>query len=91
MTAPLTTPMTTHASSPTPSSPISPDTITLVVNGNPQTTTARTLAQWVEQQGQSANAVATALNGQFVPRALRAEQALAEGDTIVTFQPIEGG
>nr|WP_295783629.1 sulfur carrier protein ThiS [Rhodoferax sp.] len=66
-------------------------TITLVVNGVAQTTTAQTLAQWVEQQGQFPQAVATALNSQFVPRALRTTQALADGDTIVTFQPIEGG
>jgi len=65
--------------------------ITLMVNGSPQTTTARTLAQWVEQQGQSQQAVATALNSEFVPRALRAAQPLTDGDTIVTFQPIEGG
>ena len=69
----------------------STSTIALTVNGVPQTTTARTLAHWVEQQGQSVNAVATALNGQFLPRALRATQALTDGDTIVTFQPIEGG
>ncbi len=66
-------------------------TIALVVNGAAQTTTACTLAQWVEQQGQRQQAVATALNGQFVPRALRGAQVLAEGDSIVTFQPIEGG
>ena len=66
-------------------------TLTLTVNGSPQTTTARTLAQWVEQQGQSANGVATALNSQFVPRSLRTTQALNDGDTLVTFQPIEGG
>ena len=70
---------------------ISEPCITLQVNGCAQTTTARTIAQWVEQQGLSQHAVATALNGQFVPRTLRTTQALAEGDTIVTFQPIEGG
>lgn len=70
---------------------INAPTITLVVNGAAQTTTARTLAQWVEQRGQSPNAVATALNSEFVPRGLRAQRPLAEGDTIVTFQPIEGG
>ena len=66
-------------------------TISLTVNGSTQTTTARTLAQWVEQQGQSANRVATALNSQFVPRAMRTTQALKDGDILVTFQPIEGG
>ena len=65
--------------------------ITLLVNGAIQTTTARTLAQWVEQQGQLPQAVATAVNGQFVPRAMRVAHALNEGDTLVTFQPIEGG
>ncbi|QTN30201.1 sulfur carrier protein ThiS [Rhodoferax sp. AJA081-3] len=66
-------------------------TITLTVNGGLHTTTARTLAQWVEQQGQLPQAVATALNGEFVPRNLRATQTLSDGDTIITFQPIEGG
>ena len=66
-------------------------TITLLVNGTAQTTTARTLAQWVEQQGQSPQTVATALNSEFVPRGLRAQRLLADGDTLVTFQPIEGG
>lgn len=66
-------------------------TITLMVNGSTHTTTARTLAQWVEQQGQLPQAVATALNGEFVPRNLRAIQTLTDGDSIVTFQPIEGG
>ena len=65
--------------------------ITLTVNGTLQTTTARTLAQWVEQQGQSQHAVATALNSEFVPRGLRAQRPLVGGDTILTFQPIEGG
>lgn len=65
--------------------------ITLTVNGAAQTTTARTLAQWVEQQGYGQQAVATALNSQFVPRTQRAAHALREGDAIVTFQPIEGG
>jgi sulfur carrier protein len=66
-------------------------TIKLTVNGSMHTTTARTLAQWVEQQGQLPQAVATALNGEFVPRNLRATQTLTDGDTIITFQPIEGG
>jgi sulfur carrier protein len=66
-------------------------TITVVVNGAAQTTTAQTLAQWVDTQGLAGNALATAVNGQFIPRALRAQHVLSEGDTILTFQPIEGG
>jgi sulfur carrier protein len=66
-------------------------TLTLLVNGQPQATQARTLQEWVDAQGLAGNALATAVNGQFVPRAMRSHQLLAEGDTILTFQPIEGG
>ena len=67
------------------------DTFTVVVNGKPERTSARSLQAWVDALGAAPNAVATAVNGQFVPRSLRAQQPLAEGDTILTFQPIEGG
>jgi sulfur carrier protein len=66
-------------------------TITVVVNGTPEATTARTLHAWVDTRGVLPAALATAVNGNFVPRSLRAQQPLAEGDTILTFQPIEGG
>lgn len=66
-------------------------TITVVVNGKPESTTAASLQAWVEARGVLPAALATAVNGQFVPRSLRAQQPLAEGDTILTFQPIEGG
>ena len=65
--------------------------IALVVNGAEHTTTALTLEQWVDQQGLSQHEVATALNSQFVPRTQRFAQVLAEGDSILTVQPIEGG
>ncbi len=66
-------------------------TITVVVNGKPESTTARTLQDWVDARGVLPAALATAINGQFVPRSQRAQQALHEGDAILTFQPIEGG
>ena len=66
-------------------------TITVVVNGQPERTSARTLQGWVDALGVLPAALATAVNGQFVPRGLRAQQPLTEGDTILTFQPIEGG
>jgi sulfur carrier protein len=65
--------------------------ITVVVNGNPESTTARNLQAWVDAREVPPAALATAVNGNFVPRSLRAQQPLAEGDTILTFQPIEGG
>ena len=66
-------------------------TITVVVNGTHESTTATTLQAWVEARGVQPAGLATAVNGNFVPRSLRAQQPLAEGDTILTFQPIEGG
>lgn len=36
-------------------------------------------------------AVATAVNGQFVARHLRATHALHDGDTVLCFSPITGG
>ncbi|GAB4212216.1 MAG: hypothetical protein Fur007_04080 [Rhodoferax sp.] len=68
-----------------------PHTITVVVNGHPEITTANTLQAWVDARGVLPTALATAINGQFVPRSRRAVQPLAEGDSIQTFQPIEGG
>lgn len=68
-----------------------PHTITVVVNGTPETTHATTLQAWVDARGVLPAALATAVNGNFVPRSLRAQQPLTEGDTILTFQPIEGG
>ena len=66
-------------------------TITVVVNGCPESSTASNLQAWVEARGMLPVALATAVNGQFVPRNLRVQQPLAEGDIILTFQPIEGG
>jgi sulfur carrier protein len=66
-------------------------TITVVVNGTAQPTTARTLQDWVNAQDVLPTGLATAVNGQFVPRGLRMNQVLADGDTILTFQPIQGG
>jgi sulfur carrier protein len=50
-----------------------------------------TLAALLDAQGTDAAGVATAVNGTFVPRALRVQQALQPGDTVLTFQAIVGG
>ncbi len=68
-----------------------PTTITITVNGSLEITSARTLQAWVDARGVLPAALATAVNGNFVPRSQRAQQPLTEGDTILTFQPIEGG
>ena len=70
------------------------ESITVVVNGAPETATAPTLQAWVEAlgvRGVLPTALATAVNGTFVLRSQRAQTALREGDTILTFQPIAGG
>lgn len=61
------------------------------VNGTPQSTIATTLHEWVRAQGATPESLATALNGQFVPRSQRASTLLRAGDHILTFQPITGG
>jgi sulfur carrier protein len=50
-----------------------------------------TLAQLLDIERRDAAAVATALNGQFVPRGARADTALSDGDVVLFFQPIVGG
>ena len=50
-----------------------------------------TLAALVESLGQTPAALATAVNGDFVPRAQRQACRLQPGDAVTTFQPITGG
>ena len=50
-----------------------------------------TLAQLVASLGKTPAALATALNGDFVPRDRREQQVLHDGDIVLTFEPITGG
>ena len=50
-----------------------------------------TLEALVRQQGLQPHEVATALNGEFVPRALRATRLLTPGDAVTCFRTIVGG
>lgn len=50
-----------------------------------------TLADLLAALGVAPDAVATAVNGQFVPRDRRADHRLHAGDSVTTFQPIVGG
>ena len=50
-----------------------------------------TLAALVESLGQAPAALATAVNGDFVPRTQRRDCRLRDGDVVTTFQPITGG
>jgi sulfur carrier protein len=50
-----------------------------------------TLADLLAALNVAPDAVATAVNGQFVPRDRRAQHRLHTGDSVTTFQPIVGG
>ena len=64
----------------------------ITVNGEPQRVEeATTLADLVAASGQPPTALATAVNGEFVPRSERAGVRLRDGDAVFTFQPITGG
>jgi sulfur carrier protein len=65
--------------------------ITVLVNGETAETRAATLAELLAERGFAEAAVATALNGEFVPRAARAETRLAANDTIEIVAPRQGG
>jgi sulfur carrier protein len=67
-------------------------TFQITVNGEPRTVQdSVTLADLVDTLGQAPQALATAVNGDFVPRTARAGVQLRDGDAVFTFQPITGG
>lgn len=64
----------------------------ITVNGEPRTLPQEaTLADLVAALGQAPQSLATAVNGEFVPRGARAALQLRDGDAVFTFQPITGG
>ena len=63
----------------------------IIVNGEATDTDARTLAELIARLGFAEGAVATARNGDFVPRAARAATALAPNDRIEIVAPRQGG
>jgi sulfur carrier protein len=64
----------------------------ITINGEPRDVAeGTTLAQLVDALGQPPQALATAVNGEFVARDERGARRLDEGDAVFTFQPITGG
>ena len=49
------------------------------------------VAALLAEQGRAADAVATALNGAFVPRGQRDATLIQPGDELTLIQPITGG
>jgi sulfur carrier protein len=63
----------------------------LIVNGTAEETTATTLAGLLDALGYGGAKVATAVNEEFVPAAMRAGKVLAEGDRVEILTPRQGG
>ncbi|HXF45503.1 MAG TPA: sulfur carrier protein ThiS [Burkholderiaceae bacterium] len=69
-----------------------PEMIEVLLEGRPHAVPAgTTLAALVESLGHAPDAVATAVNGEFVPRTVRAARTLAAGDAVFLFKRIVGG
>jgi sulfur carrier protein len=66
-------------------------TTAIIVNGEREETGARTLAELVAARGLAENQVATAVNGEFVPRGARAATLLSSGDKVEIVAPRQGG
>lgn len=73
--------------------PMLDDTTTLgiAVNGAQCQTSARTVADLVAERGLVGQKVATAVNGDFVPAARRADVGLKAGDRVEIVSPRQGG
>ena len=66
--------------------------ILITVNGESQSVPAgASLAAVIANAQLAAETVATAVNGEFVPRNNRAARELLAGDAVFTFQAITGG
>ncbi|MEM9146946.1 MAG: sulfur carrier protein ThiS [Pseudomonadota bacterium] len=63
----------------------------IVLNGKAHETGALTLAALLEEMGVGENRVATAVNGRFAPRPMRAATPLSDGDAVEVVSPMEGG
>jgi sulfur carrier protein len=64
----------------------------VTVNGEPhELPEGSTLEALLRALDLPQEAQATAVNGEFVPRASRAAQALRDRDAVTCFQPIVGG
>jgi len=63
----------------------------ILLNGSAIVTKAQTLADLLQEQQIDASCVASALNGQFVPRAQYHSQPLAEGCEVEVLSPMQGG
>jgi len=61
------------------------------LNGRTLNTGASTLAELLQEQQIDPRTVATALNGEFVPRSQYASQQLEAGNQLEILSPMQGG
>ena len=65
--------------------------MTLIVNGEPVDSMAKTLADLLNELGKGEAKVATSVNEVFVPAAMRSTQTLTSGDRVEIVAPRQGG
>lgn len=65
--------------------------VRILVNGEPRQTGITNLVAWLDGEGLDPTAVATAVNGDFVPRTARDRITLRDGDRLDVFRAIVGG
>ncbi|MDT8344819.1 MAG: sulfur carrier protein ThiS [Thermohalobaculum sp.] len=65
--------------------------MTIILNGEPRAVAAGALDAALAELGYGGAHVATAVNGEFVPRDARAGITLREGDRLEVLAPLQGG
>ncbi|QBF33045.1 sulfur carrier protein ThiS [Thalassococcus sp. S3] len=63
----------------------------IIVNAEPLEVSAQTLSEAIDELGFDSPAIATAINGVFVPRSVRDTKRLTEGDRLEILAPMQGG
>lgn len=63
----------------------------IILNGETSEIAGATLADLVAQRGLAERRIATAVNGEFVPAAIRGQTRLADGDRVEILSPMQGG
>lgn len=63
----------------------------IFVNGAPHDSASGTLAALLEELGQAEAKIATSVNEAFVPKTMRAQQVIQDGDRVEIVSPRQGG
>lgn len=63
----------------------------ITVNAKPREVSGGTLGDALLELGFTSPAIATAINGQFVPKAERGTVCLSDGDRLEVLAPMQGG